>query len=822
MPRLPLRCAVAVCLWPCLSFSAQPAPTVSTAPVPTHLLDRAWNAQWIAPPQLPARAYSVVHFRKHLKLETAPDRFVVHVSADNRYRLFVNGVPVHIGPARGDLQHWRFDSLDVAPFLQAGDNVLAAQVWNFGEDAPVAQVSARTAFILQGDGELEAPANTDASWTTFINPAYQPLGGMGAHLWTYIVVGPGDDLDAALYPWGWEAPDFDDTSWSPARALRPGRPRGTATDGIWALVPRQIPLMESDRIDVGFPRRIEGIVVPSVAQFISGRTPITVPPHTTARLLFDRQEHTTAYPQIPVDGGRGAKVTVTYAESLYEGPDSPGSKTKGNRNEIEGKNLRGFFDLFRPDGANGRVFRPLRWRTWRYLQLDIQTTDDPLILHPPSAEFTAYPLVQRGEFVSYDMTLQGVWKMCWRTLRTGTHDIFTDSAYYEQLTYVGDARIEALISVLVGGDDRLMRKTIEAFDHSRDASGLTASRWPDAHHQFIPPYSLVWISMVHDYWMLREDDAFVRARLGGVREVLRYFAEHSEPETGSYTGRRWWNYIDWIPAWGRDPVVGLGGVPPRDARGHSAILDLQHVYTLQQAAKLFAAFGFTTDAEACRARAARIRQFVVDQCWNEARGLIADTPDQQTFSQHANAYFILTAPTDAPGLTTIAERMLVEPDLTPATFYFSFYTHRALQHAGLGDRYLEQLVPWRRVLGQGLTTVPETPAPDSRSDAHAWGAHPMLGLLQTVLGVQPAEPGFRSVHIAPHLGSLPRASGTVPHPLGDIEVAYTSPRDGSLTAKITLPAGLTGTFSWQGQQRPLQPGPQTFTLKPAPPVATDP
>src|SRR5581483_6338335 len=65
-----------------------------------------WSASWITCPGVSQRAYGVYHFRKSFTVDTIPRSLVVHVSADNRYRLFVNGYPVCSGPARGDLAHW--------------------------------------------------------------------------------------------------------------------------------------------------------------------------------------------------------------------------------------------------------------------------------------------------------------------------------------------------------------------------------------------------------------------------------------------------------------------------------------------------------------------------------------------------------------------------------------------------------------------------------------------------------------------------------------------------------------------------------------------
>jgi hypothetical protein len=105
------------------------------------LLDRAWSARWIAPPQTPPNDYGVYRFRRTFELAAKPDRFVVHASGDNRYQLYVNGRRVAWGPARGDLFHWRFETIDLAPPLTAGRrNLIPAVVWNFAELAPDAQV----------------------------------------------------------------------------------------------------------------------------------------------------------------------------------------------------------------------------------------------------------------------------------------------------------------------------------------------------------------------------------------------------------------------------------------------------------------------------------------------------------------------------------------------------------------------------------------------------------------------------------------------------------------------------------------------------------
>src|SRR5215472_4413354 len=123
-----------------------------------------WSAQWIACPGAPQRDAGVFHFRKTIDLTDLSEEFVVHVSADNRFILFVNAKRIGDGPASSDLSHWKYETFDLRPFLHNGKNVIGATVWNFGTQAPVAQMTSHSGFLLQGDGAAEQIANTDDSW----------------------------------------------------------------------------------------------------------------------------------------------------------------------------------------------------------------------------------------------------------------------------------------------------------------------------------------------------------------------------------------------------------------------------------------------------------------------------------------------------------------------------------------------------------------------------------------------------------------------------------------------------------------------------------
>ncbi|GAB2775888.1 hypothetical protein GCM10027275_18800 [Rhabdobacter roseus] len=759
------------------------------------LLRNGWKSRWIGHPTTDPTAFGVYHFRKTLTFDTKPGTFVVHVSADNRYRLYVNGQEVAKGPARGDKAHWRYETIDLAPHLVAGRNVIAAEVWNFAKDAPLAQISHHTGFIMQGNGEAEQVINSNDSWLVTQNQAYTPIPFGPIAFRGYYVVGPGEMVDAGKYPWGWQNADFDDSPWQKARIFGPGAPYGLSMDSQWGLVPRPIPAMEE------YPVRIPKIARTTLGNldtgFLAGTKDLTIPARTKGTLLLDQTYLTNAYPHLLVSKGKGAEVKLTYQEALYDK-----DWKKGHRDEIEGKEITGHYDIFRPDGGARRQFRPLWFRTYRYLQLDIETQDEPLVIHDLYGMFTGYPFEEKGSFQSNDPVLSQIWNVGWRTARLCAIETYVDCPYWEQLQYIGDTRIQALISLYVSGDDRLVRQSLMHFDESRIPEGLTASRYPHALQQLIPPYSLFHIAMIHDYSMYRDDLPFVRSLYPGVQSILSWYERYVD-KNGMLANLPWWNFVDHRSFHGKEKQ-------PIGKDEQSANITLQYAYALNYAAELAKALGYPHDAQKYLEQSAKLKKATYALCWDAGRGLLADTPEKKFFSQHANLFAILTNTVPQAQQAALMKKLLADQSLTKTTIYFDFYTNRALEKVGMADTYLDHLQPWKNMLGMGLTTFAEMEDP-TRSDCHAWSASPNYDLLATVCGIKPGSAGFGSVRIEPALGTLQQASGKVPHPAGTIEVSYTREANGKLKAEITLPPTLTGAFVWKGQSVPLKAGKQVLS-----------
>jgi hypothetical protein len=213
-----------------------------------------------------------------------------------------------------------------------------------------------------------------------------------------------------------------------------------------------------------------------------------------------------------------------------------------------------------------------------------------------------------------------------------------------------------------------------------------------------------------------------------------------------------------------------------------------------------------------------VRSGLYEKCWDAGRKLLADNPGHTAFSQQSNVLGVLYDVIPREEQQDVLRRLVdIAPGTAPAdgtlsgSYYFRFYLARALEHAGMGDEYLASLKPWRDLLPLHFSTWPETPG-KTRSDSHAWSAHPIYDLLTLVAGIEPASPGFATVRIAPHLGNLREVSAEFPHPQGTIKVHFEGTGD-TLTGSVNLPPGVKGVFVWRGKEKPLQGGANQIEAK---------
>ncbi len=741
----------------------------------------------------------------------APARLRFHVSADERYILYLDESRLGRGPERGSPLFWFYESFEEE--IAAGEHVFWALVWSAGRYAAPAQMSVRPGFLFAAEGEQQALSTGLGDWQACPLPGWDYLE-MHQALWRghrFRVSRPFPTLDS-----------LDSLDWQPARRVVRACDRLQDWDIYQKrrLQPAPLPPMFSQTRPPGqlrlaselcegapesaYQTALHPTLCPAADEdwqaFAAGRGEIHLPPGAARRVIFKLPDYLVAYPELTLSGGRGARIRIGWAESARAQPDF-WNNDKGNRDELWGKYLVTQDDEILPDGSARTRYGPLWWQAGLYLQLLILNGDEPLTLHALTLEESRYPLEMESRFDCSDPRLTAPLPLLIRGLQADANETFFDCPHYEELQYLGDARLQALCHAVMTRDDRLTRKAITLFDASRLPDGFLQARFPCRETQLIAPFSLYWVGMLWDYAHWRADLDFVRSFLPGMRATLEAFRRCIGAD-GLFHAPEGWNFADWLDEWNRD-----AGVPPHGHSGVSGVLHWHLVYTLALAADLESKLG-DPDLAAYYARWTREAARAGQAFWDEGRGLFADDLAGATFSDHTQAFAVLSGQLSEAQRRRLAEAWPAA-ERSRATYYFLHYVLEAYRLLGLDEPLYAQLRRWDAEMVQiGLKTPLERVEP-SRSDCHAWSSHPLYHYFATVLGIRPAAPGFASVEIAPLPGDLDYAEGTLVHPAGGEIRVEIERRGRRLRGLVELPPGLKGTLRVGAKTSPIE-GKLTF------------
>lgn len=777
----------------------------------SYAQDVKWTAQWIMHPTVQPQAHAVILFRKNFELQIKPKTYVVHISADNHYRLFVNGRYILRGPARGDISHWFYETVDLAEYLQVGRNNIAAEVVNWGPKRSFTYFSQMTSFILQGNSNVEKAVNTaGGSWKCFHNKAFSPkiiewMTDRNTIDFGLYVGNPTDSIRADLYPWGWETTNFDDKDWLPAKwcDIAGGRDQqfagGILFSGGKLLIPRRTGLLKETKVPFTSIRRMNGIE--KSENFINGKGSLTIPANQKINILIDQTYETMGYPEMIVNGGKDAKIQAMYAENMIVKNHAP----KGDRNDIEGKYLAGIKDIFIPDGGKNRLFKPTYLRAFRFIQLDVETQGEPLIIENYYHVACNAPIELKAQFETNDPKTAWMMDAGWRTISICAQDMLLSDAAYEQMQYTGDSRVHNLSLLTLSGDDRLTRNALIQFDQSRIPEGLTYACYPNPFHLIIPSYSLIWIDQVHDYMLWKDDKAFISNFELGIYSVLDWF-EQRRQANGLLGKLNWWDALAW-------PRHYISGEPPTIHEGNNTLYSLHYAYTLRHAANIFVYLGKHAQAAEFRNRADQICNAVNHLCKNK-NGFYTESPDNKQVSQITNLLGILAEATTDDEAKQLMKKLLEPKDwFGQVDLFLHLYLFEAMNKTGFQDSFMAETSEWQLMMNRGMTTFAEVPLEwgeeNQRSECHPWSSAPNYFFFRTVCGIKPLSAGHKTVEIAPSFGDLTSINAIYPHHLGNI--VMTLKRNGiSVSGYITIPVGMEATFIWKNQKIKLIPGKQTI------------
>ncbi|WP_222538868.1 alpha-L-rhamnosidase C-terminal domain-containing protein [Pedobacter polysacchareus] len=409
-----------------------------------------------------------------------------------------------------------------------------------------------------------------------------------------------------------------------------------------------------------------------------------------------------------------------------------------------------------------------------------------------------HPLIVSATFKCEDNIMKRMWTTGYKGIQQLASKICYDAAYFEQLPYTGDTRIQALQALYLSGDDKLIKKAIMDFYNSKTPEYMTNTRTLGGRLKIIPTFSLYWICMIYDYWMHRNDDAFIEILLPSIHGILDWYERQLMGDQEMLGAIKWWNFVDW------DKYNGWG-ISPDPENGKSAIMSFQYAYTLKLAAKLFNAYGDPDCAKKYNILADEISRDTLRLCFNEEQFLIADNPDQNSFSQYTNIWAILSGAVEDKKAIEIMYHLLYNRQIIQVSNFYKFYLNQALKIVNMADQYQRQLASWQRL--RNMDFKPDVdPTEPILAERNGWSKFPNYEFLATICGITSAAPGFNKIMIKPALGDLTNIEASMPHPNGTINIRLMKTSKESITAEITLPPETEGFFIWSKKVYNLKSG----------------
>ena len=154
-----------------------------------------------------------IAFRKTFALPVKPRQAAFHLFADARYVLWVNGTYVERGPNRFQPNGPEYDTIDLAPCLQAGTNAIAVLVVGDLSGGKVMQHA--PGLTAELDVEGKELFHTDAGWKWSAGTRFRRVEASWPDLGESVV-------DARVEDGDWTQTDYRDVPWKPAAPIGGG------------------------------------------------------------------------------------------------------------------------------------------------------------------------------------------------------------------------------------------------------------------------------------------------------------------------------------------------------------------------------------------------------------------------------------------------------------------------------------------------------------------------------------------------------------------------------------------------------------------------
>ena len=670
-----------------------------------------------------------VRFLKFVTLENSPKLVRSWITAEVRYRMWINGKLAARGPAdigrdydSGPCGPWLEDVRNLSSYFRKGENVIAIEVFSnplVQYDASTAQPGLKADFKITDLKNSISTTGTDSSW---ICSSADDLDQSGAKI--------GYRIDLKLEPAGWQLGQIDAKSWKPSVIVQRVKPE--------TLVSELPPAVEAILPSVGFTRVSPGVL----------------PRKNTGGAVFAydgsysvQYGHVlSGYVGMRVRGHVGAKLILTPNEH-----DAPGANRQS--------------EIILREGI--QTFELPYYDSFSVINIKAEGVTEPIEIEDVRCVFTSYPVQYSGSFECSNSNYNRIWEVSrWVTqICMQTHHL--DSPHHQEpISDAGDYLIESLNSFYAFGEGTLARQDLKKIARTLEQRN---------YQSFHTSYSLLWLRMLVQYYEYTGDATPLKQMAPHVQQLMNRF-EGYLGRNGLVSEAPNYMFMDWVEIEGFNlhhppAVIGQGYMT---ALYYQALGDAISVATITKSPK---------DSSHYQALRKKISTAFESELWNSIQGLYRDgkpfqttiKPNQwlpadkdiETFSTQVNTFAVscgLTAPARS---RSIMKSILAREDMNCQP-YFMHFVFEAMDKAGIfGSEAVKQLDRWK--------IVPDTQSfyeMWTRGDlSHSWNATPMFQMSGRILGVTPTKPGFREFAINPQTVGLTWAKGKIPTPHGVISVS---------------------------------------------------
>ena len=708
-------------------------------------MDKTWRAKWIMAPcfsnvspisvfhkeaepvSLPTHGedFKNLHMlvRKKFTLSHIPNSTFIDITADDYYKLYINGEFVGQGPAPAYHFRYFYNRYDISGYLKPGDNVIAVhiyyqglinRVWNSGDY--------RQGMIAEVYGDDELMVVTDATWKHSISKAWKS-GGIVGYDTQYL-----ENIDHRLLEPQWRNIDFDDNHWE-------GVDENHTDDHTLYIQPT--PAVDVYRIR---PKESKEL--------------------NLGHYLIDFGSEITGQFTMEAKGRRGQVIEIRHAEELDD----------QNRTRYEMRCNCNYQEFWTLSGREKDILEFYDYKAFRYVE--VIGPEEAIDENSFGAIVRHYPMdMENCTFNTSDHLLNSVWDICKNGVKYGCQEAYLDCPSREKGQYLGDLTITGHAQIYLTGDLRLYEKAIEDFALSASVCPGLLSVSPGSLMQEIADYSMQWpMQLIRYYW--HSGDIALLERMYPIAENLaNYFERYRRYDGLLHNVKDKWNLVDW-PENARDGYDFDLGRPVGD--GCHNVVNAFYYGMMKDLNQIRDILGIDYRDELPELRASFIKAF-----YNEKTRLFVDSVGSNHSALHSNAlplYFGIT-PWDSQKETV----EFIKRKGFSCGVYMAYFVLKAL--AKVGEHELvyslitsDSIYSWGNMIKEGATTCFEAWGKDQKwntSLCHPWASAPIPVMIEDIIGITPLAPGWEEIRFDPKLpASLGELDLSIKVKSGRIRVRY--------------------------------------------------